>query len=30
LLDSQKGEEMVLPANPKAKPSDVRRPLKDW
>jgi Ca-activated chloride channel family protein len=30
LLDSQKGEEMVLPANPKARPSDVRRPLKDW
>jgi Ca-activated chloride channel family protein len=30
LLDAQKGEEMVLPANPKAKPSDVRRPLKDW
>jgi Ca-activated chloride channel family protein len=30
LLDSQKGEEMVLPANPKARPSDLRRPFKDW
>jgi Ca-activated chloride channel family protein len=30
LLDSQKGEEMVLPANPKAQPSEPRRPLKDW
>ncbi|MGO8675229.1 MAG: VWA domain-containing protein [Limisphaerales bacterium] len=30
LLDSQKGEEMVLPANPKVRPSDIRRPRKDW
>ena len=30
LLDSQKGEEMVLPANPKARLSDPRRPRKDW
>ena len=30
LLDAQKGEEMVLPANPKAKPSDLQRPFKDW
>ena len=30
LLDSQKGEEMVLPANPKTRPSDLRRPRKDW
>jgi Ca-activated chloride channel family protein len=30
LLDSQKGEEMVLPANPKARPSDRPRPRKDW
>ncbi len=30
LLDAQKGDEMVLPANPKAKPADVRRPFKDW
>jgi len=30
LLDAQKGEEMVLPPNPKAKPSDLRRPFKDW
>ncbi len=30
LLDSQKGEEMMLPANPKGKPADRARPRKDW
>jgi Ca-activated chloride channel family protein len=30
LLDSQKGEELMLPANPKGKPADRRRPIRDW
>jgi len=30
LLDAQKGEEMMLPSQPKTKPADRRRPLRDW
>ena len=30
LLDSQKGDEMMLPPNPKTKPPDEQGPLKDW
>jgi Ca-activated chloride channel family protein len=30
LLDSQKGEEKLLPANSKEKPRDPSKPIKDW
>jgi hypothetical protein len=30
LLDSQKGEEMMLPVKPEGKPSDRRKPVRDW
>ena len=30
LLDAQKGDEMLLPANPERKASSQQRPLKDW
>jgi Ca-activated chloride channel family protein len=30
LLDSQKGDEKMLPPNPKGKPSDRPKPLRDW
>ena len=30
LLDSQKGEEMMLPIKPEGKPADRRRPVRDW
>jgi Ca-activated chloride channel family protein len=30
LLDAQKGEEMMLPPQPPAKPRDRTRPIKDW
>jgi hypothetical protein len=30
LLDSQKGEEMMLPVKPEGKPTDRRRPVRDW
>jgi Ca-activated chloride channel homolog len=30
LLDAQKGDEMLLPPNPKGKPADRNRPFKDW
>ena len=30
LLDSQKGEEMVLPVKPEGKPVDQNKPFKDW
>lgn len=30
LLDAQKGEEMMLPANPKGKPTDRSKPRRDW
>ena len=30
LLDSQKGEEMMLPVKPEGKPTERRRPVRDW
>jgi len=30
LLDSQKGEEMMLPVKPEGKPNERRRPVRDW
>ena len=30
LLDSQKGDEMMLPIKPEGKPTDRQRPIKDW
>ena len=30
LLDAQKGQEMMLPIKPEAKPQDRSKPLKDW
>jgi hypothetical protein len=30
LLDSQKGEEMMLPVKPEGKPADRHRPVRDW
>jgi hypothetical protein len=30
LLDSQKGEEMMLPVKPEEKPTERRRPVRDW
>lgn len=30
LLDSQKGEEMLLPVKPEGKPNERHRPVKDW
>jgi hypothetical protein len=30
LLDAQKGEEMMLPVKPEGKPTDRRRPVRDW
>jgi hypothetical protein len=30
LLDTQKGEEQMLPVQPTGKPADRSRPIKDW
>jgi hypothetical protein len=30
LLDTQKGDEQMLPSKPNAKPVDPSRPVKDW
>ena len=30
LLDTQKGEEQMLPVQPTGKPGDRSRPIKDW
>jgi hypothetical protein len=30
LLDAQKGEDQWLPSKPNPKPTDPKRPVKDW